>query len=248
MQLPFPMARCGSRRPATTMLSRVDPATNKVVSTTSVGEGARASLTVGAGSVWTLNQGDGTISRVDTTSRQAGEQPSKRGFPARAARLLLARVQFGLRCSAFLLPGSTRPRIKLHSNGRERAETAFAQVWGRSGSPTCVLEWCGGWTRHCHSRQRSRSYIIRYFRYTVCAKTMSWERFVAANWRTGMKALVKSRAERGLWLEEVAEPGHRHQRRADSRALHRHLRHRRAHLRLGRLGAEDHSGADGHRA
>jgi hypothetical protein len=33
------------------------------------------------------------------------------------------------------------------------------------------------------SRQRSRSYIIRYFRYTVCAKTMIWERFVVANWR-----------------------------------------------------------------
>ncbi len=39
--------------------------------------------------------------------------------------------------------------------------------------------------------------------------------------------------------------GVRHQRRADPRALHRHLRHRCPYLRLGRVGAEDDSGADG---
>ena len=52
-----------------------------------------------------------------------------------------------------------------------------------------------------------------------------------------MKALVKARPEPGLWLEDVPEPEHRHQRRPDPRAQDRHLRHRPAHLRVGRLGA-----------
>ena len=52
-----------------------------------------------------------------------------------------------------------------------------------------------------------------------------------------MPALVKKKAEPGLWLEEVPVPDDRHQRRADPGAAHRHLRHRRAHLQMGRLGA-----------
>ena len=39
-----------------------------------------------------------------------------------------------------------------------------------------------------------------------------------------------------------------HQRRADPRAEDRHLRHRSAHLRVGRVGARDHPGADGRSA
>jgi DNA-binding beta-propeller fold protein YncE len=59
------------------VLTRVDPATNTVVATIPVGQNPRF-LAVGEGSVWTLNQGDGTISRVDiktntlTTSIEAG--------------------------------------------------------------------------------------------------------------------------------------------------------------------------------
>ena len=45
-------------------LSRVDPATNLVVDTISVGRAPRF-LAVGEGAVWTLNQGDGSVSRID---------------------------------------------------------------------------------------------------------------------------------------------------------------------------------------
>lgn len=45
-------------------LLKIDPKTNKVVDTIAVGPKPRF-LTAGAGSVWTLNQGDGTMSRVD---------------------------------------------------------------------------------------------------------------------------------------------------------------------------------------
>ena len=62
-----------------------------------------------------------------------------------------------------------------------------------------------------------------------------------------MKALVKSKAGARTLAGRDSRAGDRHQRRADSRALHGHLRHRCAHLRVGRLGAEDHSCADDHR-
>jgi streptogramin lyase len=42
----------------------VDPKTNEVTASIEVGPGPRF-LTTGAGSAWTLNQGDGTVSRVD---------------------------------------------------------------------------------------------------------------------------------------------------------------------------------------
>jgi DNA-binding beta-propeller fold protein YncE len=45
----------------------VDPSTNQVVAKTPVGRNPRFA-TAGAGPVWTLNEGDGTISRVDTKS------------------------------------------------------------------------------------------------------------------------------------------------------------------------------------
>lgn len=46
------------------LLIKVDPVTNKVVAQVSTGKNPRFA-TAGAGSIWTLNQGDGTISRVD---------------------------------------------------------------------------------------------------------------------------------------------------------------------------------------
>jgi DNA-binding beta-propeller fold protein YncE len=46
----------------------VDPKTNTATDTIAVGPGPRF-LTAGAGSVWTLNQGDGTVSRVDMKTR-----------------------------------------------------------------------------------------------------------------------------------------------------------------------------------
>jgi YVTN family beta-propeller protein len=50
------------------LVSRVDPKTNKVTDKISVGPEPRF-LTAGAGSIWTLNQGDGTVSRVDVTTK-----------------------------------------------------------------------------------------------------------------------------------------------------------------------------------
>jgi DNA-binding beta-propeller fold protein YncE len=47
------------------VLAKIDPETNKTVAGISVGKNPRFA-TSGAGAVWTLNQGDGTISRVDT--------------------------------------------------------------------------------------------------------------------------------------------------------------------------------------
>ena len=62
-----------------------------------------------------------------------------------------------------------------------------------------------------------------------------------------MKALVKSRRERGLWLEDVPEPEYGINDVLIRVRYTRHLRHRRSYLRLGRVGAEDHPGAHGDR-
>jgi virginiamycin B lyase len=55
--------------PAKNMLTRVDAKTNKVTNSIAVGPGPRFE-TFGGGAVWTLNQGDGTISRIDARSRK----------------------------------------------------------------------------------------------------------------------------------------------------------------------------------
>jgi YVTN family beta-propeller protein len=51
------------------VLTRVDPKTNQVTDTIATGPRPRF-LTAGGGSIWTLNQGDGTVSRVDIQSRK----------------------------------------------------------------------------------------------------------------------------------------------------------------------------------
>jgi streptogramin lyase len=48
---------------------RVDPQTNLVTDRVNVGAKPKFT-TVGAGSIWTLNQGDGTVSRIDVKSRK----------------------------------------------------------------------------------------------------------------------------------------------------------------------------------
>ena len=62
-----------------------------------------------------------------------------------------------------------------------------------------------------------------------------------------MKALVKRSREPGLWLEDVPVPEFGINDVLIKIRQDGHLRHRRAHLELGRLGAEDHPRADGHR-
>jgi virginiamycin B lyase len=51
-------------------LTSVDAATGVVLVMTPTGPGPRF-LTAGAGAVWTLNQGDGSLTRVDTRTKQA---------------------------------------------------------------------------------------------------------------------------------------------------------------------------------
>ncbi len=51
-------------------ITSVDPATGTITATTQTGPGPRF-LTAGAGAVWTLNQGDGSLTRIDVQTRQA---------------------------------------------------------------------------------------------------------------------------------------------------------------------------------
>lgn len=51
------------------LVVRVDPQTNLITDRIEVGPNPRFT-TVGAGAIWTLNQGDGTVSRVDVKSRK----------------------------------------------------------------------------------------------------------------------------------------------------------------------------------
>lgn len=48
-------------------MQKIDPRTDRVVATTKVGPGPRF-LDVGQGGVWTLNQRDGSVTRLDPTS------------------------------------------------------------------------------------------------------------------------------------------------------------------------------------
>jgi DNA-binding beta-propeller fold protein YncE len=51
-------------------VTSVDAATGKILATVPTGPGPRF-LTAGAGAIWTLNQGDGTLTRIDTGTKQA---------------------------------------------------------------------------------------------------------------------------------------------------------------------------------
>ena len=62
-----------------------------------------------------------------------------------------------------------------------------------------------------------------------------------------MRALVKAKAEPGIWMEEVPVPEIGPNDVLIKVAKTGDLRHRRPHLELGQLGAEDHAGADGDR-
>jgi streptogramin lyase len=51
-------------------VTSVDASTGAILATVPTGPGPRF-LTAGAGAVWTLNQGDGSVTRIDTGTRQA---------------------------------------------------------------------------------------------------------------------------------------------------------------------------------
>ena len=63
-----------------------------------------------------------------------------------------------------------------------------------------------------------------------------------------MKALVKSKREPGLWLEEIPQPTIGINDVLIRVLPRRHLRNRPAHLQLGRMGAAHHSRSHGHRS
>ena len=62
-----------------------------------------------------------------------------------------------------------------------------------------------------------------------------------------MRALVKAKAEPGIWMEEVPVPEIGPNDVLIKVKKTGDLRHRRAHLQLGPVGAEDRAGADGDR-
>ena len=78
-------------------VSRVDPTTNLVTDTVDVGPKPRFT-TVGGGSIWTLNQGDGTVSRVDVKTRKLTTNIPL-ASPERVAKLPTAKVTSGRRFS-----------------------------------------------------------------------------------------------------------------------------------------------------
>jgi streptogramin lyase len=55
-------------------LTGVDPSTDRVVATIATGPNPRF-LTVGDGAIWTLNQGDGSLTRVDTRGNRSSTIP-----------------------------------------------------------------------------------------------------------------------------------------------------------------------------
>ena len=54
----------GRPAPSATTVARIDPHTNLIVSTIAVGKTPRF-ITIGEGGVWSLNQGDGSVTRID---------------------------------------------------------------------------------------------------------------------------------------------------------------------------------------
>jgi len=62
------------------VLHRVDPATGRSQARVPVGPGSRF-LTVGHGAVWVMNQLDGTVSRVDPRTEQAGPPVAVQPYP-----------------------------------------------------------------------------------------------------------------------------------------------------------------------
>jgi len=110
----------------------VNPATNTVTSSTPIGPMPRF-LTVGAGSVWVLNQGDGSVSRVDATTGKliatipAGIPEIRRGDLPSAADAVWATV------FKFPSPGSIPPPTRWcrqwHGAGGDSIRYGHGSLW-----------------------------------------------------------------------------------------------------------------------
>jgi streptogramin lyase len=96
----------------------IDAATGKTTATVTTGPNPRF-LTAGAGAIWTLNQGDGTVTRVDVRSKHAAAIAAS-SAPCRRCRF----------------PLSMRPRTDCCVSGRVRAAIRWVLDTERYGSRT----------------------------------------------------------------------------------------------------------------
>ena len=115
----------------------------KVTDSIPVGPGPRFE-TFGAGSVWTLNQGDGTISRVDAKTRKV-VATIEVGIPGTGGE-----IAFGLGhvwATVFQIPISEIDPGDEHmviNSGSARVAIPFAPDMARCGSLTCTRTRSGG--------------------------------------------------------------------------------------------------------
>jgi virginiamycin B lyase len=70
-------------------LTSVDATTGRILATARTGPAPRF-LTAGAGAVWTLNQGDGSLTRIDTRTKQPSQQIAL-GIPGKGGDISFAR-------------------------------------------------------------------------------------------------------------------------------------------------------------
>ena len=113
------------------MLTRVDAKTNQVTDSIEVGPQPRF-LTFGAGAIWTLNQGDGTISRVDTKTHKLAATVEA-GIPDREVKSLSALAASGPPSfrsrSRKSIPGRTKWSGNGSGPGGDSIRAAHGSVW-----------------------------------------------------------------------------------------------------------------------
>ena len=145
-------------RPEKSVMTRVDAKTNTATDTIAVGPGPRF-LTVGAGAVWTLNQGDGTVSSVDMKTRKLVTNIDV-GLPGTGGELAFGDGHVW--ATVFQIPLSkidpaTNQVVKQWG---AQAEIRCASGTGRYGSRICGSRTSGGSIcRSCELRRTSRQGI-----------------------------------------------------------------------------------------
>lgn len=112
-------------------VSVVDPRTNAVVSTITVGPNPRFTTT-GAGAVWTLNQGDGTLTRIDAKRREAAP-PQALDTPGHGGdvafyedRVWTTMMKTPLTASD---AGTGKPLCQWHGEGGDSLGVGHGAVW-----------------------------------------------------------------------------------------------------------------------
>jgi virginiamycin B lyase len=113
------------------LLMRVDPATNEVASSTAVGPQPRF-LTYGVGSIWVLNQGDGTVSRVDAKTSKLLTTIAV-GIPGHGGEITFGAGSVWATEMEFPLTRidakANRVVAQWHGKGGDSVRYAFGTVW-----------------------------------------------------------------------------------------------------------------------